>query len=170
MVRDSRDHEGHEDHKGHEGRQAFQNGTSRSEPVRNEWVGELKVPEPIPPDLEAASKEIIGAAIEVHRHLGPGLLERIYERALIHELNLRGFTVKAQVPITVNYKGLKMDGQRLDLLVEPGVVVELKTVEMLLPIHERQLVSYLKSSGYRLGLLMNFNTGILKRGIKRLVN
>lgn len=135
-----------------------------------EAVGELKEPEPIPEELEGAARQIIGAAIEVHRHLGPGLLESVYERALIHELNLRGLTVKVQVPVTVTYKGLEITGQRLDLLVDPGVVVELKSVEKLLVLHERQLLSYLKSSGCRLGLLINFNTRMVRQGIRRVVN
>jgi len=130
-------------------------------------VGE---PEPIPEELEQAAKEIIGAAIEVHRHLGPGLLESIYERALVHELNLRGFTVHVQVPVTVVYKQLEITGQRVDLIVEPGIIVELKAIGRLTVLHERQLLSYLKSTGHRLGLLMNFNTRMLKQGIRRIAN
>jgi len=126
--------------------------------------------EPIPPDVEEAATEVLGAAIEVHRHLGPGLLESVYERALLHELHLRGRRARTQVPVEIEYKGLLICGQRLDLVVEPGVVVELKSVESILEIHERQLVSYLKSGGYRLGLLINFNVKLLKRGIRRIVN
>ena len=126
--------------------------------------------DPIPKDGEDASRAVVEAAIEVHRHLGPGLIESVYERALIHELNLRGLTVQRQVPIQVKYKDLEIDGQRLDLIVEPGLVVELKTVEAVLPIHEAQLISYLRSGGYRLGLLINFRTKLLKNGIKRIAN
>jgi len=106
----------------------------------------------------------------VHRHLGPGLMESIYEKALVHELGLRGLRGRTQVPVTVTYKGVRISGQRLDLVVDPGVVVELKTVESTLPIHERQVVSYLKSTGLRLGLLINFDADVLRKGIKRLVN
>jgi GxxExxY protein len=125
---------------------------------------------PIGPGLDEASHRIIGAAIEVHRILGPGLLESVYEKALIHELRLRGMEVRQQLPVPVQYKDLKIDGQRLDLLVEPGVVVELKSVDRIVSIHEAQLLSYLKSTGLRLGLLVNFHSGILKKGIRRLVN
>jgi GxxExxY protein len=126
--------------------------------------------EPIAPEINHLSRQIIGAAIEVHRHLGPGLLESIYEQALVHELGLRGMIVQRQVPVTVHYKGLEIDGQRLDLLVEPGIVVELKTVDQLLPIHEAQLLSYLKSTGMRLGLLINFKSRLLKNGVRRIIN
>lgn len=136
----------------------------------NECVGDITEPAPIPAELEAAGKEIIGAAIEVHRHLGPGLLESVYEHAFLHELALRGLSAQAQVPVTVAYKDIRISGQRLDVLVEPGVVVELKSIETLLPIHERQLVSYLKSTGKRLGYLINFNVAVLKQGLRRLVN
>ena len=124
----------------------------------------------LPADLEQAATGVIGGAIEVHRHLGPGLLESVYEAALVHELQLRRITVKRQVPVTVEYKGLKIHGQRLDLLVEPGLVVELKAIEAVLPVHGRQVVSYLRSTGCRLGLLINFNVPILRDGIKRFVN
>ena len=124
----------------------------------------------LPGELDEASNQIIGAAIEVHRHLGPGLLESIYERALAHELELRGLSVRRQVAVSVVYKDLVMEGQRLDLLVDPGVIVEVKAVERLAPIHEAQLISYLKCTGMRLGLLVNFNRHLLKQGIKRIVN
>ena len=136
-----------------------------------EMVGEL--PEscrPIPDEVNEVSRRVIGAAIEVHRHLGPGLLESVYERALVYELGLRGLRVRQQMPVTVAYKDLKIEGQRLDLFVEPGVIVERKAVDRLLPIHEAQLLSYLKSTGTRLGLLLNFKSRVLKDGIKRIVN
>jgi GxxExxY protein len=125
-------------------------------------------PDPIPPELDAASKVIIGSAIEVHRHLGPGFLESIYRKALVHEMRLQRLTVNEEVPISVIYKDLRIDGQRLDLIVQPGVVIELKTVEKLLRIHEAQLLSYLRTTGHRLGLLINFNEKIVTDGIKRL--
>ena len=117
------------------------------------------------------SKEIIGAAIEVHRALGPGLLESAYEACLGHELSLRGVAYTRQVALTVRYKGVQLDcGYRLDLLVDELVIVELKAVEALEPIHEAQLLTYLRLKGLWLGLLINFNVPALKQGIKRLVN
>ena len=125
---------------------------------------------PIPEKLNAFSGQIIAAAIEVHRHLGPGLLESLYEQALMHEMGLRDMQFQSQVPITIEYKGLKMTGQRLDLLVEDGIIVELKSVEFVHPAHKAQLLSYLKSTGHRLGLLINFNTPLLKDGVTRIAN
>lgn len=120
--------------------------------------------------LDRVTEAIIGAAIEVHRELGPGLLESTYEACLAYELAQRGLKVERQKPLPVVYKGLKLDiGYRVDLLVEDRVVVELKAVDHLEPIHEAQLLSYLRLSGCNVGLLINFNVRILKDGIKRLV-
>jgi GxxExxY protein len=117
------------------------------------------------------SGKIIGAAIEVHKHLGPGLLESAYEECLCRELDLRGIDFKRQVPLSLSYKGLKLDcGYRLDLLVEEKVIVELKTVEAIAPIHEAQILTYLKLRDIRLGLIINFNVPLLVEGIRRLVN
>ena len=117
------------------------------------------------------TETIIGSAIEVHRHLGPGLLESIYEAALAYELGQRGIAVECQKSLPVAYKGLIFDeGYRLDLLVENEVIVELKCVDGLLPIHEAQLLSYLKLTGLKVGLLINFKVPVLKQGIKRLSN
>jgi len=117
------------------------------------------------------SKKIIGAAIAVHRELGPGLLESAYEECLKYELSQQGLKVESQVPQSVIYKGISLDcGYRLDLLVEDLVIVELKAVESLQPIHSAQLLTYLKLKQRWLGLLINFNVPILKQGIKRLVN
>jgi GxxExxY protein len=114
--------------------------------------------------------EIIGAAIEVHKTLGPGLLESTYEECLCHELSQRGIPFERQKPIPVIYKGVKLDcGYRLDLLVADRVILELKSVETLAPIHDSIMITYLKLSEHRIGLLMNFNVQILKEGIKRLV-
>jgi GxxExxY protein len=114
---------------------------------------------------------IIGAAIEVHRQTGPGLMESVYEECLCFELNRLGLHFKRQVELPVRYKGVKLDcGFRMDLVVESSVVVELKAVECLLPIHSAQLLTYLKLSGMHVGLLLNFNEPVLKKGIKRLVN
>jgi GxxExxY protein len=113
---------------------------------------------------------IIGAAIEVHRHLGPGLLESAYEECLCHELHLRGLAFERQVELPVSYKGLKLDcGYRIDLIVEKEVVLELKAIEKVLRIHEAQLLTYMKLSGMRVGLLINFNAPLLTQGIIRRV-
>ena len=115
--------------------------------------------------------KIIQCAIEVHRGLGPGLLESAYEECLCYELRLAGLRFERQVPLPVVYKEVKLDcGYRQDVVVEGKVLLELKTVETLLPIHEAQLLTYLKLSGIRTGLLMNFNVAVLKDGIKRMVN
>jgi len=113
---------------------------------------------------------IIGAAIEVHRLLGPGLLESAYEECLCHELHLRGLTFERQVDLPVSYEGVQLNcGYKIDLIVQQEVVLELKTVEKILPVHEAQLLTYLKLSGRHVGLLINFNTPVLTRGIKRIV-
>ncbi len=125
--------------------------------------------EPIPEDDEQVAHEIIGAAIEVHRLLGPGFLEKIYERAMVHELGLRGLPVQPQREIVVPYKGVLIPGQQLDLLIGERVIVELKVADKLHPIHEAQLLSYLKATNLRLGLLLNFNVKLMTDGIKRLV-
>ncbi|MBK6324566.1 MAG: GxxExxY protein [Chloroflexi bacterium] len=119
---------------------------------------------------EALTEQIIGAAMEVHRQLGPGLMENVYQVCLAHELDLRGVRCQREKPLPIVYKGTQLDcGYRLDFLVEDKVVVELKAVEQLLPIHEAQLLTYLKISGCKVGLLINFNVPLLKRGIKRRV-
>ncbi len=119
---------------------------------------------------EQLTETIIGAAIEVHRVLGPGLLESAYEECLCHELHLRGLSFKRQVDLPVVYKGIRLDcGYRIDLVIEDQVVVELKTVEKLIPVHEAQLLTYLKLSGKRIGLLFNFNAEVLRLGMKRMV-
>lgn len=121
--------------------------------------------------IKPTNYQIIGAAIEVHRILGPGLLESAYEACLCHELTLRNIPFQRQVPLPVEYKGTKLDiGYRIDILVDQGVIVELKTVECLEPIHEAQLLTYLKLRQVWLGLLINFNVPVLKQGIKRMVN
>jgi len=114
---------------------------------------------------------IIGAAIEVHRVTGPGLMESVYEDCLCYELSQRGLRFQRQVELPVVYKGIKLNcGFRMDLVVEDSVVLELKTVDQLLPIHSAQLLTYLKLSGKKLGLLINFNEPVLTKGLKRLVN
>ena len=123
----------------------------------------------IPEGDEALEKEAIGAAIEVHRELGPGFLERIYRKALVYELSLRGIDAEQEQDILVPYKDIEIEGQRLDVLVGGRVIVELKCVEEFAPIHQAQIISYLKATGLRLGLLINFKTQLLKDGIKRIV-
>ena len=117
------------------------------------------------------SGEVIGAAIEVHRLLGPGLLESAYELALERELILRGLCVERQKAIALEYKGLPLgDGFRIDLLVHEELIVEIKAVERLQPIHEAQLLTYLRLTDLRLGLLINFNEKTIKEGVRRIVN
>ena len=114
--------------------------------------------------------EIIGAAIEVHKVLGPGLLESAYEACLCHEFAIRKISFQKQKPIPLVYKEIKLDcGFRLDLLVEKRIVVELKSVDALAPIHEAIMLTYLRLSGHKLGLLINFNVSILKEGIRRFI-
>ena len=114
--------------------------------------------------------QIIGAAIEVHKHLGPGLLESAYEECLFHELQLRNLRVERQKAVPVVYKQTKLEcGYRLDLLIEGRVVVELKSVEGLGPIHEAIILTYLRMSGHKLGLLINFNVSALKDGVRRFI-
>lgn len=121
--------------------------------------------------LNEISGQIIGAAIEVHEKLGPGLLESAYQKCLVHELIHRGLTVQSEVPRPIIYKEIHLDhGYRLDLLVERTVVVEIKTVDALIDVHFAQLLTYLKLGNYKLGLLINFNVSLLKNGIKRIIN
>ena len=117
------------------------------------------------------SKEIIGAAIEVHRNLGPGLLESAYEECLCRELAICDIAFERQKPLAVSYKGVKLDcGYRLDIVVGGLIILELKAVDQIEPIHEAQLLTYLKLSNLKLGILINFNVPILRDGIKRIVN
>src|SRR5438067_1033337 len=119
----------------------------------------------------ALTDRIIGAAIEVHRHLGPGLLETAYQECLCYELSQQGLRFEQEVALPVRYKGIKLDcGYRMDLVVEDTVLVEIKAIEGLLPVHSAQLLTYLKSSGRRVGRLINFNVPILAKGLKRMVN
>jgi GxxExxY protein len=122
-------------------------------------------------DEEAAAKQVLDSAMKVHTALGPGLLESAYEICLDYELSKRGINVSKQVPIAVRYDGVQLElGYRLDLLVDGKVVVEVKAIEKLLPLHHAQLLSYLKLGGYKLGLLLNFHALHLRDGIKRIVN
>jgi GxxExxY protein len=119
---------------------------------------------------EQLTEQIIGAGIEVHRELGPGLLESVYEECLCHELHLRGLSFQRQVNLPISYKGLKLDcGYRLDIVVEDSVLIELKSIDQILPIRQAQLLTYLRLSGKKVGLLINFNVSVLKNGIVRRV-
>ena len=121
--------------------------------------------------LNELTELIIGAAIEVHRATGPGLMESVYEHCLCYELSQRGLSFQRQVELPVAYKGIKLNcGFRMDVIVENQIVLELKTVDQLLPIHSAQLLTYLKLSGKKIGLLINFNEPVLKKGLKRLAN
>ena len=114
--------------------------------------------------------EIIAATIEVHRHLGPGLLESAYEACLVHELRLRGIAAAQQVPLPVTYKSARIElGYRLDLVVSEAVIVEVKAVDKVHPIVDAQVLTYLKLTGLHTALICNFNVGLMKDGIKRLV-
>ena len=116
------------------------------------------------------SNRVIGCAIKVHRNLGPGLLESTYEQCLAHELNCAGISFMLQHPLPVNYNGVKLDcGYRVDLLIDNKIIVELKSVDKILPIHRAQLLTYMKLAEIRIGLLMNFNVRFMKNGIKRMV-
>jgi GxxExxY protein len=119
---------------------------------------------------EELTKAIIGAAIEVHRELGPGLLESAYEVCLCHELRSRGLQVACQVPLPVTFKGVRLDcGYRIDICVNESVVIELKSIEKITDLHRAQLLTYLRLSGKKVGLLLNFNVPILKDGMVRMV-
>ena len=121
-------------------------------------------------DVNRTTEAVIGTAIEVHRHLGPGVLESTYEECLCEELSLRKIPFNRQVALPVTYKSKKLDvGYRIDLLVNHEVVAELKTVESILPIHEAQTLTYMRLGGWQVGLILNFNVTVLKNGIKRLV-
>jgi GxxExxY protein len=124
---------------------------------------------PIPQEDEELGHRVIGSAIEVHRILGPGFLESVYRRALCHELSLQGIPFEYEKELLVPYKDLQIPGQRFDILVAGRILLELKTVEAIAPIHQAQLLSYLKATELRLGFVINFKVLVLKDGIKRLV-
>jgi len=122
-------------------------------------------------DIEEVASLIVDAAIKVHRALGPGLLESAYQKCLTYELNKRGLHVDCEVPLPVHYEEIEIDvGYRVDMIVENCIVIENKTVEQLAPIHEAQLLTYLKLGDYNLGFLLNWNSTLIKHGIKRIVN
>jgi GxxExxY protein len=121
-------------------------------------------------EIEEIGKQIIDAAIKVHRSLGPGLLESTYQACMAFELRRRGLVVSCEVPQPINYEGMQVDaGYRLDMLVENVIVIENKAIEQILPVHEAQLLTYLKLSDHRLGYLINWNVPLIKNGIRRMV-
>ena len=120
-------------------------------------------------EIDKLTDKIIGAAIEVHRHLGPGLLENVYEEALCHEFSLQNIQFQRQIPIAAIYKGKEIGEYRLDLLIENTIIVEIKSVERFDSVFEAQVLTYLRISGKKVGLLLNFNSRLSKDGIKRFV-
>ena len=127
-------------------------------------------PAPLPSELEDLSRALVDSAFKVHQTLGPGLLESVYEACLCVELTRRGISFEVQAPVPLVYEGVNIDaGLRLDLLVEKSIVLELKSVDKLLPIHHSQLLTYLKLTNLRLGLLINFNVNMFKEGVKRII-
>ena len=122
-------------------------------------------------DLNDLTGAIIGAAIEVHRNLGPGLLESAYESCLMWELRQKNLKVEPQVPVPIRYKGLQLDaGYRIDLLVQEKIIVELKAIDKIQPIHTAQVLTYLKMTELKMALILNFNVELMRSGIKRIVN
>jgi GxxExxY protein len=116
------------------------------------------------------SRKVIGAAIEVHKHLGPGLLESTYQQCLVHELAMNNINFVKEYPISINYKGINLDcGFRIDLMVEQEIIIELKSVKAILPVHEAQILSYMKLAKIKQGFLINFNVKLLKQGLKSYV-
>ena len=121
-------------------------------------------------EFESITREIIGSAIEVHKQLGPGLLESAYEECLVYELQQKGYKLERQKPVPVIYKEIKLEyGYRIDVLVENKVLLELKSIEAFAPVHEAQVLTYMKFSDIKIGLLINFNVTVLKNGLKRYV-
>jgi GxxExxY protein len=121
-------------------------------------------------EFDELSKKVIGCALEVHKKLGPGLLESAYERCLSYELICADISHSVQKELPIEYKKIKLDcGYRIDMLIENNIIIELKSVEKILPVHEAQLLTYMKLSGIKIGLLLNFNVSRLKDGIKRFV-
>jgi GxxExxY protein len=122
-------------------------------------------------DIEAAAREIVDAGFQVHKALGPGLLESTYEICFVHELLSRGLVVRKQVPLPITYKGVRLEsGFRLDLVVEERIIVEIKAVDALARVHEAQILSYMRLSGLKLGFPMNFNVELFKNGVRRFVD
>ncbi len=132
-------------------------------------MAHISTPDVIPEDVNALARLVVDAAFRVHVALGPGLQEKVYEVCLAHELKTRGLRVDCQVDLPVVYNGVRLDaGMRIDLIVGGVLLIELKAVETILPVHKAQLLTYLKLTGHRLGLLINFNVPVIRDGITRL--
>ena len=145
--------------------------SSASSAVKNDLISEPLRDPGCERFLNHITDRVINSAIKVHKALGPGLLESAYEACLLHELRRNGLKAESQVGLPINYDGVILDvGYRIDILIEDSIIIELKAVEKIIPLHEAQLVSYLKLSGKKLGLIINFNVILLKDGIKRMVN
>ena len=130
----------------------------------------MDINSPLSPEMEELSRVLVDSAFKVHQTLGPGLLGSVYEACLCVELGMRGIEYETQVPIPIVYEGVRVDaGLRLDILVEKSIILELKAVDKLLPIHQSQLLTYLKLSDLRLGLLINFNVDMFKQGVRRMI-
>ena len=130
----------------------------------------MDISSPLPSEFEELSKVLVDSAFRVHQELGPGLLESVYEACLCVELSDRGIAYEAQRPVDITYRGRRVDaGLRVDLVVERSIILELKAVDKLLPIHQAQLLTYLKLTNLRLGLLINFNVALFKEGVKRMI-
>jgi GxxExxY protein len=132
---------------------------------------QLPTPSPIVSELNRISGEVVDAAVAIHSELGPGLLESVYEVTLAHELRQRGFRIDRQVPVPIEYRGIRFDeGYRLDIVVNDLVIVEVKSIEGVSPVHKKQLLTYLRLTRRPLGLLLNFNVNLMKEGISRVAN
>lgn len=160
-------HEEHERREGHEAKSG-QEGCRAGERTPSPWL-RMRLPSPLSPEAELVMTETIGAAIAVHRELGPGFMETIYHRAMLIELQSRRLTYESERPIKVVYRGVEIPGQRIDLIVERLIIVEIKAVARLDRVHDAQLISYLKTTGLRGGLLINFSASTLRQGLRRIV-
>ncbi len=191
MTKDNREddeerkHEGHEEievhedglkHEGHEEIEVHEDGPKheRHEEVEGREQGlqtkaGIRVPSPLSIEAERAMHQTIGCALAVHRELGPGFVESIYRKAMWLELDAKGLAYERERPVRVAYRGIDIPGQRVDLIIEGVIVVELKSVARLADVHRAQLISYLRTTGLRGGLLINFDVRVLKDGIKRVV-
>jgi GxxExxY protein len=130
----------------------------------------MDIDSPLSPEMEELSRALVDSAFKVHRTLGPGLLESVYEVCLCVELRMRGIEHQTQLQIPIEYEGVRVDaGFRLDILVEKSIILELKAVDKLLPIHHSQLLTYLKLADLRLGLMINFNVDMFKQGVRRII-
>lgn len=160
MNHEDHDHEDHEDCEDHEGKEGGTNSVTK-------W--KMRLSSPLSPEAERVMTETIGSAIAVHRELGHGYLESIYRKAMYIELAARGLDYERERKVAVNYRGVSIPGQRVDLIVAGLIVVELKAVVRLDNVHRSQLISYLRTTGLRGGLLINFRVPVLQQGLRRVV-